>query len=116
MGFRIIGVDAQGFGVLRNGLLIFAKLTQSTSQVVMGFRIIGVDAQGFGVLRNGLLIFAQAIKSISQVVMRSVFVGRFLHTIGPEFYLAIPNSIPPIGSSAKEKDHKNINRNFYNCV
>ena len=56
-------------------------------------------------MSNGLAVLALPGESISKVVMRAFLFGRFFHTIGPEFYLAIPGAIPPSGASRKKKDH-----------
>jgi hypothetical protein len=78
------------------------------TSVVMHLCIIGVNPQGFVKMGNGPLILALANKNVSKIVMRSPLIGRFLHTIGPEFYFAIPNFISEIRSTSKEKDHKGI--------
>ena len=77
MRLRKIGVDPQGFGKLRNGLLILAQVIKNNSQVAMRLRIIGVDPQGFGKLRNGLLVFAQSIKSIPRLLCGRSLLGDF---------------------------------------
>ena len=82
-------------------------------KVVVHLLKIGFDPQSFGEISNGLLVIALVQESESKVIMWSFLFRRFLHAIGPEFDLTIPNFVPPIGLSRKKKDHQTIDNDFF---